>query len=63
MDHVEERLKELAPDVAVVDSIQTMYRPEMASGPGKRQPGTGMHQPAHAPVPRKAAPPCFWWDT
>ena len=34
MDHVEERLKELAPDVAVVDSIQTMYRPEMASAPG-----------------------------
>lgn len=34
MDHVEDRLKELAPDVAVVDSIQTMYRPEMASAPG-----------------------------
>ena len=34
MDNVEERLREMTPDVAVVDSIQTMYRPEMASAPG-----------------------------
>lgn len=34
MDGVEEKLAKLAPDVAVVDSIQTMYRPEMASAPG-----------------------------
>ena len=34
MDNVEERMKEMSPDVAVVDSIQTMYRPEMASAPG-----------------------------
>jgi len=31
---VENRIRELQPDVAVVDSIQTMYRPEMASAPG-----------------------------
>jgi DNA repair protein RadA/Sms len=31
---VEEKLREIQPDVAVVDSIQTMYRPEMASAPG-----------------------------
>ena len=34
LDGVEERLREIQPDVAVVDSIQTMYRPEMASAPG-----------------------------
>lgn len=34
LDNVEERLRELAPDVMIIDSIQTMYRPEMASAPG-----------------------------
>jgi DNA repair protein RadA/Sms len=34
LDGVEEKLMKLGPDVAVVDSIQTMYRPEMASAPG-----------------------------
>ena len=34
MDNVETRMQELSPDVMVIDSIQTMYRPEMASAPG-----------------------------
>jgi len=34
MDSVESRIRELQPDVTVIDSIQTMYRPEMASAPG-----------------------------
>lgn len=34
LDNVEEKLRQIQPDVAVVDSIQTMYRPEMASAPG-----------------------------
>ncbi len=34
MDAVEERAQEIGPDYMVVDSIQTMYRPEMASAPG-----------------------------
>ncbi|MBQ6399826.1 MAG: DNA repair protein RadA [Clostridia bacterium] len=34
LDEVENRLRELQPDAAVIDSIQTMYRPEMASAPG-----------------------------
>jgi len=34
LDNVEEKLGQLSPDVMVVDSIQTMYRPEMASAPG-----------------------------
>ena len=34
LDNIEAKLNELQPDVAVVDSIQTMYRPEMASAPG-----------------------------
>ena len=34
LDAVEEKLRELQPDVAVIDSIQTMYRPEMTSAPG-----------------------------
>ena len=34
LDAVEEKLRSLQPDVAVIDSIQTMYRPEMASAPG-----------------------------
>ena len=34
LDAVENRIRELQPDAAVVDSIQTMYRPEMASAPG-----------------------------
>ena len=34
LDAVETRLQETRPEVAVVDSIQTMYRPEMASAPG-----------------------------
>ena len=34
LDAIETRLRELQPEVAVVDSIQTMYRPEMASAPG-----------------------------
>jgi len=34
LDGVEEKLREIQPEVAVVDSIQTMYRPEMASAPG-----------------------------
>ncbi|NLM85142.1 MAG: DNA repair protein RadA [Clostridiales bacterium] len=34
MDAVEDKLNTLAPDFCVVDSIQTMYRPDMASAPG-----------------------------
>ena len=34
MDLIEKRLESLQPDYCVVDSIQTMYRPEMASAPG-----------------------------
>ena len=34
LDNVEKHMQELAPDVMIVDSIQTMYRPEMASAPG-----------------------------
>ena len=34
MNTVERRMQELAPGVMIVDSIQTMYRPEMASAPG-----------------------------
>ncbi len=34
MDNVETRMQELSPDVMVIDSIQTMYRPELASAPG-----------------------------
>lgn len=34
LDNVEDKLNQLSPDVMVVDSIQTMYRPEMASAPG-----------------------------
>ena len=34
LDAVEEKLREIQPDIAVIDSIQTMYRPEMASAPG-----------------------------
>ena len=34
LDAVESRLREVQPEVAVVDSIQTMYRPELASAPG-----------------------------
>ncbi len=34
LDAVEDKLNQLQPDVAVVDSVQTMYRPEMASAPG-----------------------------
>ena len=34
MDLVEKRMQQLSPTVMVVDSIQTMYRPDMASAPG-----------------------------
>ena len=34
MDAVMDKLGAIAPDYAVVDSIQTMYRPDMASSPG-----------------------------
>lgn len=34
MDAIEKRLGEIQPDYAVIDSIQTVYRPEMASAPG-----------------------------
>ena len=34
MDEIEEKLEKTAPDLVIVDSIQTMYRPEMASAPG-----------------------------
>ncbi|MBE5768949.1 MAG: DNA repair protein RadA [Clostridiales bacterium] len=34
LDNVEEKLTQIQPDVAVVDSVQTMYRPDMASAPG-----------------------------
>lgn len=34
MDAIEDKLNSLAPDYVVVDSIQTMYRPELASAPG-----------------------------
>ena len=34
LDAVEEKIRSLQPDVAVIDSIQTMYRPEMTSAPG-----------------------------
>ena len=34
LDAVEEKIRSLQPDCAVIDSIQTMYRPEMTSAPG-----------------------------
>lgn len=34
LDAVETRILELRPDAVVIDSVQTMYRPEMASAPG-----------------------------
>ena len=34
LNTVEKRMEELAPKVVVIDSIQTMYLPEMASAPG-----------------------------
>ena len=34
MDAVEEKIRALQPDIAVIDSVQTMYRPEMSSAPG-----------------------------
>lgn len=34
MNTVEKRISQLSPNVLVVDSIQTMYRPEMSSAPG-----------------------------
>ncbi|MBQ7455160.1 MAG: DNA repair protein RadA, partial [Clostridia bacterium] len=34
MDAVEEKLNLIQPDFVVIDSIQTMYRPDMASAPG-----------------------------
>ena len=34
MDQVEEKLNQVQPDFCVIDSIQTMYRPEMGSAPG-----------------------------
>ena len=34
LDAIEGRIRELQPEVAVIDSIQTIYRPEMASAPG-----------------------------
>lgn len=34
MDQVEEKLRQEQPDFCVIDSIQTMYRPDMGSAPG-----------------------------
>lgn len=34
LDAIEEKIRQLQPDTAVIDSIQTMYRPEMTSAPG-----------------------------
>ena len=34
LDSVEDKLHQLSPDVMVVDSIQTMYRPELTGAPG-----------------------------
>ena len=34
MDAVEEKLNAIGPDFCVIDSIQTMYRPDMGSAPG-----------------------------
>ena len=34
LDAIEEKIRTLQPDTAVIDSIQTVYRPEMTSAPG-----------------------------
>ena len=34
MDAIEEKFNTIQPDFAVIDSIQTMYRPDLASAPG-----------------------------
>ncbi len=34
LDNIEENLKEIKPDVAIIDSIQTIYREDVASAPG-----------------------------
>ena len=34
MDEAEKRWEEISPDDMIIDSIQTMYRPDMASAPG-----------------------------
>ena len=35
MDAAEKRWEEIQPDYMIIDSIQTMYRPDMASAPGR----------------------------
>ncbi len=34
LDNVEQRMRELGPDTMVIDSVQTMYRPELPGAPG-----------------------------
>ena len=34
MDQIENKLNSIQPDYAVIDSVQTMYKPDMASAPG-----------------------------
>lgn len=34
LDHIEENLRQINPDVAVIDSIQTIYREDVTSAPG-----------------------------
>ncbi len=48
MDAAERRWEELSPDYMIVDSIQTMYRPDMASAPGSVSQVARMRQPADA---------------
>ncbi len=34
LDHIEDNLRQIKPDVAIIDSIQTIYREDVASAPG-----------------------------
>ena len=34
LDHIEDNLRQLKPDVSIIDSIQTIYREDVASAPG-----------------------------
>ena len=63
LPHVIAHIDALAPEVVVVDSIQTVHDPELASAPGLGGPGPGVRPPAGRPRPRAATSASCWWAT
>ena len=60
LNKIIEAITEIQSGVVVIDSVQTMYTPELESVPGISEPDQGMQLPFATTQPNKPASRSFW---